>query len=100
MVAVGGVVQRALLVDDADARFVGADRDATDIVSRLAARLEQRMDLHGAFHRGLRVELGGEGDLEQDVLHHVAAVGPLELERPALEQDVVETQVGAVSAEG
>ena len=49
-----------------------------------------RMQLHRALHRGLRVELGREADLEQDVLHHVAAERPLELERLALERDVVE----------
>ena len=35
------------------------------------------------------MELGREGDLEQHVLHHVATVGPLELEFVALEQHVV-----------
>jgi len=49
------------------------------------------MDLHGAFHRGLRVEFGRERDLEQHVFHHVSAVGALELEGLALEQHVVET---------
>ena len=31
VVAVGGIVERALLVDDADAGFVGADGDALDV---------------------------------------------------------------------
>lgn len=35
------------------------------------------------------------GDLEQDVLHHVAAVGALELKLLALEQDIVETPGGS-----
>src|SRR5258708_12508997 len=36
------------------------------------------------------MELGGEGDLEQHVLHHVTAEPAMELELPALEQNVVE----------
>jgi len=38
----------------------------------------------------LGVELCGEGDLEENVLHDVGSVGALELERLALEEDVVE----------
>ena len=49
-----------------------------------------RVQRHRAFDRRLRVELGGEADLEQDVFHHVAAVGSLQHERLALEQHVVE----------
>ena len=52
---------------------------------------DARMQLHRALDRGLRVELRGKADLEQHVLHHVAAVGPLELNGVALEQHVVET---------
>ena len=37
-----------------------------------------RVQLHRALDRGLGVELGREADLEQHVLHHVAAVGALE----------------------
>ena len=33
--------------------------------------LDLRVQRHGALDRGLGVELGGEGDLEQDVFHHV-----------------------------
>jgi hypothetical protein len=39
------------------------------------------MELHGALDGGLRMELGREADLEQDVLHDIAAAGTLELER-------------------
>ncbi len=45
---------------------------------------------HGRFHSCLRVELGREADLEEHVLHHVAAIRALEFERAALEGDVVE----------
>lgn len=36
-------------------------------------------------------ELTRVGDLEENVLHDIAAVGALELELLALEQDIVET---------
>ena len=88
VVAVGRIVERALLVDDADRRLVRADRDLLDVVA--AGPCTCGCSCHRAFDRGLRVELGGEGDLEQHVLHHVAAVRALELERLALEQHVVE----------
>jgi hypothetical protein len=39
---------------------------------------------------GLGVELGRKADLEEHVLHHVAAVAARELERLALEQHIVE----------
>src|SRR3546814_5245864 len=48
------------------------------------------MQLHRALDRGLGVELGREADLEQDVLHHIAAERALELEFLATESDVVE----------
>ena len=80
MVAVGRVVQRAGLVDDAHAD------SWVSITMRsiwLEPVLDLRMQLHGALGRGLGVELGREGDLEQDVFHDVAAVAALELERLA-----------------
>ena len=70
MVAVGGVVQRARLIDDADRRFVGRDRDLRRF---RRAGPYQRMQLHGAFDRGLRVELGGKRNLEEHVLHDIAS---------------------------
>jgi hypothetical protein len=38
------------------------------------------------LHGGLGMELGGEGDLEEHLLHHIRAVRALELELVALEQ--------------
>ncbi len=87
VVAVGGVVERPFLVDDADGRLVGADHDPLDLVKPV---LDLRVQLHGALYRRLGMELGGERDLEQHVLHDVRAVRPLKLELVALEQDVVE----------
>ena len=46
-------------------------------------RASWEMEGHGGFDGGLRVELGGEGDFEEDVFHDIAAVGTLELERLA-----------------
>ncbi len=90
MVAVGGVGQRAFLVDDADAGLVGTNGDLPDIRCRLARGGQLAVQGHGGFHRGLRVEFGREGDLEQHVLHHVGAIRALEPEGLALEQHVVE----------
>ena len=66
--------------------FLGLDDDALDVVEPV---LDRAVQLQRRLHRGLRVELRGEGYLEQHVLHHVAAVGLAERERPPLEQYVV-----------
>ena len=60
VVAVGGIVERALLVDDADARLVRADRDLLDVVGGLAQPRELAVQRHRGFDRGLRVELRRE----------------------------------------
>ena len=51
-----------------------------DVGGGLAAGGELRVERHGGFDGGLRVELGGEGDFEEDVFHDVGAVGALEFE--------------------
>src|SRR3546814_6950691 len=86
-VAVGVVGQRAGLVDDAHAGFLGLDDDLLDVVDAIG---HLWMQLHRAIDRGLGVELGREADLEQDVHHHIAAERALELELLATESDVVE----------
>jgi hypothetical protein len=88
--AVGKVGERALFVDDADRRLLGADAHALDVIRRLAKRLEPLMDDVSGLDGRLRVELGRVGDLEEHVLHHVRAERALELERLALEEHVVE----------
>ncbi len=55
VVAVGVVRERPGLVDDAHAGFLRLDHDLLDLVE-LAGDLG--MQLHRAFDRGLRVELG------------------------------------------
>lgn len=115
VVAVGEVVHGLeLLVDDADARFVRADRDVFDVGGGFAAGGELRVDVFGGFDGGLGVEFGWEGevwsvggvveeeeggltgigDFEEDVLHYVAAVGSLKFEGFAFEEHVVEAPDG------
>src|SRR5690606_13333418 len=53
--------------------------------------LELVVQSHGSLAGSLAVELCGEGDLEENVLHNIAAVGALELEFTALVQHIVET---------
>ena len=82
MVAIGGIVKRALLVDDANRRFLRSNGDLADVgdpVDHLG------MERHRAFDRSLGVKFRGKADLEQHVLHDVAAEGTLELERLTLE---------------
>ena len=68
VVAVGRVVEGTALADDPDGRLLGGDDHPVDLVEPVAHLAVQRQ---GALHRGLGVEFGGKGDLEQDVLHHV-----------------------------
>src|SRR5208282_5868280 len=88
VVTVCRVVQRTLLVDDADSRLVGGDLDFIYLVYSV---LHNRVELHCTLHSSLRVELRREGYLKEHVFHHVRTVWPLELEFIALEEDVVET---------
>jgi hypothetical protein len=60
VVAVGGIVQGALLVDYADRGLVRPNPDFLNVFNGFAAGFHILMDLHRAFHRGLRVELGGK----------------------------------------
>src|SRR5471032_3404470 len=90
VIAVGGVIERTLFIDDTNRRFVRADRDLLDVFDLLTRFRELAMQGHRRFHRRLRVEFSWEGDLEQDVFHHVRTVWTLELELVALEEHVVE----------
>ena len=90
VIAIGVVVEGALLIDDANGGLLGADADGLDIVGGLAGLLEDAVKGHGSLTSSLRMELGGERDLEEHVLHDVGAVGALELEGLSLEEDIVE----------
>ena len=83
VIAVGRVSQRPFLVDDAEEGFVGAQSDLANVLSGFAEAAEPRTQGHRSLDRGLRVKLGWVTDLEQHILHHVGAVGPLEAERAA-----------------
>ena len=59
VVAVGEVVHRlVLLVDDADAGFMGAADDGLDVRGRFAEVLQLLVDDFGGFNCGLRMEFG------------------------------------------
>src|SRR5215469_4333167 len=68
-----------------------ADGYALDVGSGESLRGKLMMESDCSFDSGLRMKLRWERYLEEHVLHHVAAVRPLELELLATEADVVET---------
>ena len=85
VVPVRGVIQRAGLVDDANARFLGFDDNFFYVVESIFDLIVQR---HAGLDRGLSVELRRKRDFEQDILHYVAAKTLREGERLAFEQHV------------
>ncbi len=91
VVAVGRIVERALLVDNAQAGLVGAKLDGADILRRLAGCEQLCAQRHGSLDGGLRMELGRITDLEENILHHVRAIRPLEGERPAAKEHIVKS---------
>ena len=91
VVAIGRVGQRAGLVDDAHARLLRLDDDALDVID---APGHLRVQRDRSFDGGLRVELGRIGNLEEHVLHDVAAEGPRDLDGLATQHDVMETPGG------
>ena len=88
VIAIGGVVQRAFLVDDPDRRFVCGDHDFLDVVQAVT---HMRMQPDCALDSRLRVKLGGERNLEQDMFHDVGAIRARELEWLPFEEHVVKT---------
>ena len=88
--SVSEVGKRTLLVDDPHSGLLRPDLYALDVVGGFSEGLELVVEGVGNLDGRLGVELGGEGDLEENVLHNVGSVGALELERLALEEDVVE----------
>ena len=87
VVPVGGVVQRPALIDDAHGRLLGGEFDMVDLIQAPDHLVVQ---LNRTLHRSLGMELHREGDLEQDVLHHIAAEGAGQLEGLTLEQHIIE----------
>ena len=84
VLAVGEVIERALLVDDAHGGLLCSDANALDVITRLAHGLELVVKDVRGFDGSLRVELGRIRDLEEHVLHDVGRVRHLELEGLAL----------------
>src|SRR6266404_4835497 len=86
MVAIGRVEEWSDLVDDPNGRFLRRDPDRLD---RVEATNDLGMKSDGGFDGGLRVEFGGVGDLEQDVLDHVRTQWLRQDERLAAEQRIL-----------
>lgn len=79
-----------LLVDDADAGLVCPVDDALNVLGRLAHSRQLLVQTLGSLDGSLGMELSRVGNLEQDVLHDVAAIATLELELLSAEVDIVE----------
>jgi hypothetical protein len=77
--------------------FLGFDLDALDLVDTI---LDLRVQFQRAFHRGLGMELGREGNLEQDVFHHVAFQLTLQHQFLAIEQHILEAPALGRQADG
>ena len=77
VVAVRGVMERSLLVNDA---YGGLMRGEFHLLYVLYPVHNRRVELHGALDRCLGVKLRGEGYFKEYLLHHVGAVFALELE--------------------
>lgn len=88
VVAIGRVMKWTGFGDDADGGFLGFDGDAFDVVEAVG---DVGVELDGAFDSGLGVELGGEGDFEEDVGHDVIGEVLFEGEGLAFEEDVLKT---------
>lgn len=75
VVAVGEVVHGLeLLVDDADAGFVGAAGDLLDVLGRFAHVFELMVDVLGSLDGGLRVEFGYEIDQYPPIRLHLPSL--------------------------
>ena len=88
MIAVGGIVEQALLVNNAEGGFVGCQTDAFNFRQ---AVFDPRMKLDGGFDRGLGVELGGKANFKEHVLHHMAAQRAGQANRLGAEERVAKT---------
>ena len=79
-----------LLVNNTHGCLLSADVDRRNVVRGLAHRLELRVEGMRSLDGSLCMEFGRVRDLEEYVLHDVGAIGALEFERLALEENVVE----------
>jgi len=79
--SVSKVIQRSSLVNDTNGGFLSPDHDTLNIVGCPAHLFQLRVDGVGRFNGGLCVEFCGIRDLEENVLHDIRAIRPLEFER-------------------
>ena len=90
VVAVGRVVQRALLVDDRHGGLLGSHPDVGNVGGRVQVpRTQGPADLGRGFDSGSAVAFDGV-DLEEDILHHPALEGARKPELLSPEEGVVE----------
>ncbi len=87
VVAVGGIVQRAGFINDSERGLVSGELNALDFAQSV---FHERMKLNGAFDGRLGMELGGKGEFEKDVFHHITAQRAGESDGEALKGDVLE----------
>ena len=73
VIAVGGIVQRPGLIDDADRRFMSSDYDLVDLLNAILHLIVQ---VESRLHRGLRMKLGRKRNFKQHILHHVRSERP------------------------
>src|SRR3990172_1324576 len=96
MISVRRIVQGPVLADDAKGRFLRGELDTLYLrypivpINPVEAVPDPGVERDGALDGRLGVKLGGEGRLEEHVLHHVRPVAALPLERGALEKHVAE----------
>ena len=83
MVPISQVFQRTSLVDDPKGRLLGPQLNPFDLI-------QPWVQHDRGFHRGLGMKLRRIGDLEQNILDHVAAQGTGKCDRLATEQDILE----------
>jgi hypothetical protein len=81
LLPVSEVIQRTLLINNTNSGFLSPNPDTLDVFCGLPKLLEFAVDDVSSLYSGLCVELGGVGNLEEDVFHNVRAIGSLELER-------------------
>src|SRR5580704_8513323 len=89
MVAVGRIVERPLLIDDAQTCLVRTKLDGANVFCGFTSSEQPGAQGHGRFYRGLGMELGRIADLEENILHYVRAVRALEMERLSTEEHII-----------
>ena len=88
MVTIREIIERALLIDDANGGFLCTDANTFDVVRRLSHLFEFVVyDMRG-LNRSLCMEFSSVGDLEEYIFHDIGTVRNLEFEGFSLEVHV------------